>query len=138
MVRDDLSVRRRLAAAALLASAALGAAVVARAVRRPEEPGAVVARFFAAVERRDCDAAKKLVAGELGRSLARPDGCQAFFDEYASHRVKFGGALAARADGRDANARIVDARISMNDHERTQLLRVERARADSAWRMTRF
>lgn len=115
-----------------------GALLLWRATRAPEDPSAAVARFFAAIERHDCAAARKLVAGELGRSLARPEGCQAFLDEYASHQMKFGGTLDARADGRDPDARLVQARLSQNALERTHVLRVERARDAGGWRLTRF
>jgi hypothetical protein len=123
---------------ALGAFALAGTLLFWRATRAPEDPSATVSRFFAAVERHDCEAARKLVAGALGRSLARPEGCQTFLDEYASHRMKFGGALEARADGRDPDARLVRARLSLDARERTHVLRVERARDAGGWRLTRF
>lgn len=123
---------------ALGAFVLVGALLSWRATRAPEDPSATVARFFAAVEQHDCEEAKKLVAGDLGRSLARPEGCQAFLDEYASHQMKFGGTLDARVDGRDPDARLVQARLGLNARERTHVLRVERARDAGGWRLTRF
>jgi hypothetical protein len=102
--------------------------------KRPEAPDRAVAAFFAAAAARDCAAVKALAARSL--PVAEDGSCARFFRDLAQHQVRYEAATKVMADGRDPEARLVEATMSFDDRARPRIVRVERS--GGRWKVASF
>lgn len=126
---------RRTASSILLSLAVVGACRDKASASPPGDPSTPVRAYFEALETRDCAALEASVRGHAG-SVIDEIGCARALEEYAEHPMQLLEIQSVTTDGRDADLRLVRARVRAGRIDRLVVVGVRFL--DGAWRVVRI
>lgn len=99
------------------------------------DPGEAVRAYFGAIETHDCAALELAVAEAAARALAE-HGCEQTIAEFEQHDAQLDAIESVRADGRDADLRLV--RTRMRESGRSKLVVIGVRHVEGRWRVVRI
>lgn len=127
--------RQQKATVAAAFAATLAAAVFAGYRQAPgESPEAIPGQYFAAIERRDCAALKRLTTGTLARDL-EAYGCDDTIRRMKSHGIRYLGTSGRKPDGRDPQAQLVTIRLLYGHEPQPRAFQVRVQAQHGSWKL---
>ena len=85
-----------------------------------------VRRFFAALEKKDCAALKRVIGGALARRIEKKGGCPHLFEQDPLAKVRLVSVTRSSRDGREPKAFIVSVVVDKEGKHKKLILRIVR------------